>query len=185
MKFTFGKLETLFAVMAAVFGILIIYLTPPECSPDEATHFIHSYSVASGKFFPEVENGVMGRWLPKHINDFLIDNDSAKLDRQYEQKYSYKDMMENREYIEKSKEKVFVGVNTATGVSLISYLISSSGILLSRILGGQFASAYNLLIMGKLANLIFYGIVIYFALKITPYCKNIMFMIALMPMSIF
>lgn len=185
MKFTFGKLETLFAVMAAVFGILIIYLTPPECSPDEATHFIHSYSVASGKFFPEVENGVMGRWLPKHINDFLIDNDSAKLDRQYEQKYSYKDMMENREYIEKSKEKVFVGVNTATGVSLISYIISGSGILLLKILGGQFASAYNLLIIGKLANLIFYGIVIYFALKITPYCKNIMFMIALMPMSIF
>jgi uncharacterized membrane protein len=39
--------------------------------------------------------------------------------------------------------------------------------------------------MGKFANLLFYCIVIYFALKITPYYKNVMFMIALMPMSIF
>lgn len=185
MRFTFGKLETLFAFLATIFGILIIYLTPPMCSPDEGTHFIHSYCVSSGQFFPEVENGVMGRWLPEHINNFIIDNNSARLDRQYDQKYSYKNMIENRKYIKQSEEKVFVGINTATGVSLISYLISSSGILLLKIFGGELASAYNLLIIGKLVNLLFYIIVIYFALKITPYCQNIMFMIALMPMSIF
>lgn len=182
MKFTFGKLESLFACMVIIFGVLIIYLTPPMCSPDENTHFVNSYCFASAKFFPDVDNGQVGRWLPEHIYKFVTDN-NGRLDGQYELKYSYKDMFENRKYSEESKQRKFLSI--VPGGSLVSYIISGTGIFILKILGGEYASAYNLLIMGKMANLLFYGTVIYFALKISPYYKNIMFMIALMPMSIF
>ena len=189
MKFVTGKLETLFAFMAIIFGALIIYLTPPMCSPDEGTHFIHSCAVSSGQFFPQIKDNAVGRYLPKYIQEFIANN-AGRLDGQYDLKYSYKEMLENRKDIDQSSENVFVSVNTSgTGISLIAYFIPGIGMsvlkVFCRIFHFPYATAYNILIMGRLANLLFYSVVIYLALKIIPCCKNIMFMIALMPMSIF
>lgn len=188
MKITFGKLESLFAFMIIIFGILIIYLTPPMCSPDENIHFIDAYAVSNGEWFPSVEDGRLGRWLPNCVYNFVVDN-TKKVDREDGNKYTWKEMDSNNSCVtDKGAEKLFY-VSASTAISPISYFVASTGMLLFKgfcaVFASGYASPYNLLIIGKLSNLLFYGIVIWYALKMTPYYKNIMFMIALMPMSIF
>ena len=66
----------------------------------------------------------------------------------------------------------------------MSYLIPSIAIILVRILNGSL-NAFNAYLVAKFANLIFYAIIVRWALIKTKMLRNTMFFLALMPMSIF
>lgn len=187
MKITVGKLESLFAFIVIIFGLLIIYLTPPMCSPDENAHFINSYSITTGNLFPVVENGHLGKYLPDAVYNFVVDN-NGKLNGRFDEEYTYEEQYLSSWLVQKESEQLFYA-SGSVAISPIAYLVSSAGMFLYKAFCKIFAPGYilpyNMLVCGKLANLLFYSIVIYYALKITPYCKNVIFMIVLMPMSIF
>lgn len=68
--------------------------------------------------------------------------------------------------------------STPTNYKAILYIFPAIGITIARVLGGSIIDIY---IMGRIFNLILYAILIYIAIKIIPYKKNILFVLAMMP----
>ena len=67
------------------------------------------------------------------------------------------------------------------GYNFLMYIVPAIGISIAKILGGSIIDLY---IMGRIFNLILYGILISIAVKLLPYKKNIFMVIFLMPMSL-
>lgn len=179
------KLEFLFLVFAVVFGVLTTILIPPMINPDENTHFYNAYTDSRGQLFVQVEDGRAGKYMPQGIIDFV--NDTG--DNYTEQNYSYWDFYFDGALpaSEESKQEVFKDYFAST-INPISYLVPSTGMALGSFLLSLLNSDYvlpaNLLLFGKIFNLAFYIVIVFFALKITPCFKRTMFMLALMPMCI-
>lgn len=54
-----------YMVLALIFGMLFVFLTPPLQSPDEDSHLKKAYVMAEGQFVPDVLDGHEGFYLPK------------------------------------------------------------------------------------------------------------------------
>ena len=50
MERIFNKPEVIFSIFSLVFGIMLIFITPPNQAPDETFHFERAYSVCVGPF---------------------------------------------------------------------------------------------------------------------------------------
>lgn len=71
--------------------------------------------------------------------------------------------------------------STPAEYSPLLYITPALGIWLAKLLGGNIIDLY---ILGRIFNLILYGILIAVAVKLIPYKKNIFMVIALMPISL-
>lgn len=180
------KPERLFVVLAVVFGILIIILSPPMSTPDDNTHFYNSYTISRGDIFPQTENGIPGKYMPQGVIDFV--NNTAFLNA--DSNYTYTDFYYDgaMSVSEEEKQEVFKNY-FASKANPIGYTVPAIGMFAGNVLlsayNSEFVLPYNLMFFGKLFNLLFYIIVMFFALRITPCYKRTMFLLALMPMSLY
>ncbi len=71
--------------------------------------------------------------------------------------------------------------STPAEYNQLLYVIPAIGVWIAKLLGGSIIDVY---ILGRIFNLIFYGVLIAIAIKLIPYKKNIFMVIALMPMSL-
>lgn len=189
------KLENFFIFFMFTFGIIIVFLIPPMASPDENTHFYNSYALAEFDFFPtfgiknqeDTVNLELGRIQPKELVDFVEYYNSKFAGKLYE-KYTFESMYLDGWGTGISKEKVF-HTYWNVDVNVFAYLFSSIGILIFKVISYIFnfgnISPYNLLIAGRISNLFFYTIIIFHSIKMTPYYKKTMFLLAIMPMNLF
>ncbi len=179
------KLEYLFLIFAIVFGVFTTFLVPPMISPDENTHFYNSYTDSRGQFFREVVDGRSGKYMPQGIIDFVEDGGGNYKNENYSYwKFYFSGALPTSE---QSREEVFKEYFSSSS-NPICYAVPAIGMavgnLLLPLLDSDYVLPYNLLLFGKLFNLAFYVIVVFFALKMTPCFKRTMFMLSLMPMSI-
>ena len=180
------KDEQLFAVIAFMAGILLIFLIPPMCSPDENSHYINAYSLARGIFFPTVSSdGYMGRMLPQSLIDF-VETYNHKFAGHLDVQYTFAEAHQNLTASESFGNLAFYDYWNAD-LNLLAYLPSGFAIFLylqiSKLLPSLILSNGNLLLVGRFGNLIFFITAMYFAIKRTPYKKSTLLM-ALLPMSI-
>lgn len=181
------SLEKIFAIIATMVGILLVFLIPPMASPDENDHLFNAYAFSDLNFFSETEGDKVGRVLPNSLIEF-VEYYNIKFPQKLEEKYSYREAYESwaleSDYTQFSFKEYW-----NADVSLAAYIPSGIGMFIYRLLANIFPmiclSNYNLLMVGRLCNLCFYICMIYYALKWTPIMKNTMFLIALLPMSIF
>lgn len=187
MLFKEWSSEKIFLLLAIIVGGILIFLTPPMCTPDENTHFLNAYSISHGDVFPEVVDGQVGRYIKKSIVDF-VNNNNTKYAGKLTEKYNFSDFYFNSWLQDYSKETVFYSNGSLMGINPIGYMISAFGIFFGRMLlkvfGGGYDTAFNLLVFGRMFNLIFYIIVGYWAIKITPCMKKTMMILLLLPMSL-
>lgn len=190
------QMECIFAFLMLTIGILLVFLIPPMASPDENTHFYNAYAFSRFDFFPEFEiqnqNGQyktseLGRRQPKALVDY-VEYYNSEFAGKLNQKYNFEKMyLEGFGRVDR-KELVFHSYWNAN-VNLCGYFFSGMGMLIWRMISKIFSLAaetpYNLLIAGRISNLLFYVSTIYYAIKITPFLKRTMFLIAVMPMSVF
>lgn len=47
------KIENLFLIVSILIGMLLIFIVPQFQSPDEDSHFLKSYLISEGKFYPK------------------------------------------------------------------------------------------------------------------------------------
>lgn len=180
-------LEKWFLIIALMVGSLLIFLTPPMASPDENDHFFNAIAFSEGNWLPEIQDDMRGRALPTCIVDF-VNSYNERFAGNVDAKYSY-----NEAYLNWELESDFEPHNFQeywnSNVSLLAYLPSGTGMFIYRILGKVFptitVSPYNLLMIGRFCNLFFYISLIYLAIKWSPIMKNTMFLVSLLPMSIF
>jgi uncharacterized membrane protein len=172
--------ERFFLIIAFVYGLLFLIITPPFQSPDEVAHFYRAYQISEGKLASIQQDDRLGGYIPTSIItcvdaalpifanidtkadvDVIIDGLTAPLNP------------------EKSK---FRDYPNAAVYSPISYLPQSIAIASARILH---LPPLLVFYSGRLISLLFWLFCIYLAIKIIPIYKWLFVLLALLPMSIF
>ena len=131
---------------------------------DEKRHFLSSYSIAIGEF------NLKSAAVDKTILDMPRMMKTEQFIKYFEQKPSGEVITD---FLNKKTE------DTPNTYMVPSYLVSSVGIFISRLLGGSVADIY---ITGRIFNLLAYVVLIRLVLKLLPYKKYIFYTMFFMPM---
>ncbi|CAH0438852.1 DUF2142 domain-containing protein [Clostridium neonatale] len=180
-----NKLHYWFLNIALILGLILIIFGPPMTIPDEQAHFLNAYSIADGQIILKNENGNIGKYFPENIVKFANDNFDKYVGLDSE-KYKFKEYYYNSYLPNSVEQKEIFYSYFNQDITPIAYIFSSLGIFVGKLLlPSSYELPFNLLIFARTFNFVFYIISIFYAIKITPYYKNTMFMLALMPMSIY
>lgn len=181
--------ESIFLKYMMVFGVILLFAIPPFQVPDETVHYYNAVGFAQGDFFPEYKEGTyIGREFPQAIIDYAeywdqLDHAKSGEDRADVIRlldYAWGDNVD-------FSHKVFKGY-WASNTSMVGYVFSGFGMivcrLIFRVLGFRI-SPYNLMLCGRLSNLMFYIAAVYYAIRISPIYKKTMIVLAMMPMCLY
>lgn len=185
------KMKKIYFYVIGIMGMLILFLTPPISVPDENAHFLNAYSYSRGDFVASKDESgtVVGKYYPQYILDFLNRYMTA-YNGDLKKKNNFRNYsLENwYEVSGNDKEEVFYANDLLT-ITPFAYVASSSSMFIyrifARIISGRYINGDNLLLAGRLGNLLFYLIVSYLAICITPILKKTMMLLLTMPMTIF
>lgn len=154
-------------VTLSTFGIIFSITTNFNHAIDEKKHFMEAFNIAflNLNYVDEPITDKKIEELPQLSKYTLIDNFM---------KQPYKPEITH----EVDKQDV---PSTPAEYPTVFYIPSAIGIAVGTALGGSIIDIY---ILGRLCNLILYGVLICIALKIMPFKKNIFSIVFLMPMTI-
>ena len=176
------KPEVIFALVATTVGLILIFLVPPMQAPDEQTHFFQSYAVSNFDFVPDEfnENGKVhyGSKLPVSVYDSAINfreevagKPSVKFNTQLFEKYIDEPLRpELTKYVDGTTYAPFVYIPQALGIS-VGKLFETSPLIM--------------IWVGRFLNLLVWILIIFLAVKIIPFGKWIMVVLALNPVVVF
>lgn len=190
MKHIFLKLEHMFMVISLVFGFIFVFLTPPMSTPDERAHFLNSIRYSNFDFYPDYKNGVYGFYIENDKVEFsdyyTIQNQSAN---KLEWNVSFSEYYFNSWLPKQSNLNIFYD-NRLILLNSTGYLISGFGMILFNfiskiVFGANYTNPFNLLLVGRLSNLLFYIFLIYSSIKNTDKYKLTLFTLGLLPMSMY
>lgn len=168
-----SKIEYVYLVLSLVFGLIFILCFPPYTAPDEEKHISTVYAYANsflGEYpiFSETDSVIL-RQTDGDIGVGGNAINSAKFEKLYEAlKYPSKESERNLEG--------FTNLN----VSFIYYIPQVIGVMLGIFLK---LSGFWTIYLGKLFALLFFTGCIFFSIKIIPWGKMAIMVIALLPMS--
>lgn len=173
------SVENFFLIIAVLFGLIYVFVLPPFQSVDEASHFYRAYEIISNRIVANKIDSQLGDFLPaslEHLANkytYLIKNTDKHL---------------NVKYIMDSS-KIKLNKNQTTFIRFQNTALYSPAGYLSQMPGMYIANAFNanplwIFYAGRLSNLLFFVLIIYFAIKIIPFYKMPMMLLALMPMTL-
>ncbi len=176
------RLANLFLALALVFGLLLIFLEPPFVCPDENAHYLNICHLSHGHLFAAVEGEQFGVYLTPEEFDLLSVHAGDYHLREKNLTYNLETALEfaNRPV---SEELMFAETKYAT-INPLPYLVPAAFVGLLRLLGFGL-NGYATIVLGKVANLLLYALLIRHAIKKTGALRHTMFLLALMPMAIF
>ncbi len=172
-----GKNPALFmAMLLFALGVVWTFATPPNQVPDEHTHFLRSCQMAQGQWgfdekhvFPDDINSFVKHFPQAHNNGYPAKEGNTVYNR----------FMEYYAAVNSGEKAPNVGIII---FQVIPYIPGRIGIFIARLLGmGALGAFYG----HRLANLIFFCICAYFALKMSGRFKIIMFTLMALPLMCF
>lgn len=202
------SLERIYPFAGLLFGILSLFILPPLSAPDEISHYVSAYQLSShltgaqatdryGRVLlrPEdvwvedldashvYEMGEDGTWKA----DVSVSGENRVLAQPLEEA-SYRQIHEifengvseklsHAELGETEADSLFPPVTTTP----LAYLPQAIGIAAARLLG---LGTLPLLYLGRMCNLIFFVVMTTLAMRRLPFGKEILFGVALLPMTI-
>lgn len=176
-----ARWEYFYILLAALFGLYFVFRLPPLQVMDEAKHFQKAYAFSRGNFFctEGEKKGQYGMYLPKEIAEaektFRVENLIYRADTRIPESTLN---LGDTTRIGNSSEFVNQPFCTRTFWTILP---QSIGIFVAHIFYSQIGA---LLYAGRLANLLFALIVMFFAIRITPYGKGIFAFTGLLPMFV-
>jgi uncharacterized membrane protein len=171
--------EKLFVIIASIFGLLFLVLTPPFQAPDEHRHFFRAYQISEGTLIPTKINNRVGGFLPRKVHDCVIPY--AKIRGNAELKMS-SDTIWNSLYSSGSDEIIFIDFPASAVYSSVSYIPQAIGIAIAKPFG---ATPVLSLYIARLFTLICWIFAVFLAIRTTPIFKWLFVALALLPMSVF
>lgn len=150
-------------VALCTFGIVFSISTQFNHNLDEKRHFMTAFNIAN--FNLNYEKSPI---TDNKVNEIQHETNITDIDN-YLNKYIPE--------ITSEVDMDDIG-STPTNYSAIAYIFSAMGILLAKVFGGSIVDFY---IVGRIFNLILYGLLIIPTLKLLPYKKNIFAVIFCMP----
>jgi Predicted membrane protein len=174
--FVLQNLHIAFLVLSVTIGVNMSIMTPTYYAYDELQHFIRAYELANfdfGIFSEEKEIS----WI-ENIEDFFSFSGTKSVTHN-----TYPEFVDyfNNYAIDQYTHKAYYN-STAITYPFIPYTFSALGILIARLLGVSFICSFY---MGRIFSLLGYVLVCYIAIKYAKVGKRIMFLIALLPVSLY
>jgi len=171
--------EIIFVCLAASVGLFMVFATPPFQAPDEWDHLFRAFQLSEGRLIAEQRENLVGGWIPESIFNFgksfaHIPRTERKIDKGFVSQF--------REQPLDADQRVFAAFSNTAPYSPIQYIPQIAAIWLSRILN---LSVLNLLYSARGLNLLFYILLSWLAIRLTPMLKWTMVLVCLMPMNIF
>ncbi len=163
--------ERIVAVVCAALGVAMLVGMPYwKFSWDDETHFANAYRLSY------TLTGQDTKWN-QATDDFI--NIKLPFTHSYQERLNLKEYLDEAGQISTDTEESgglrFVLAN-------IRNLPTAMGILLGRAAGMVFTDWF---VLARLANLLFYTVILYFAVKIVPVGKSLMAFLALLPTPVF
>ena len=165
------------AILIFAAGLCFCFANPPLQAPDEAAHFIRAYAIASGNLdFNENED------YPTDV-DILVDS--------FPGNYNFEMPLTDTSSIADAFDKYNEDVNskdtkapnaTTMILQMAPYLAQSAGIAVGRLVG---ADALSCMYLGRIANLLFYSVMCFFALRVATKFKAVLVGVMLSPIALY
>ncbi len=151
-------------VTACTFGIVFTFTTNYNHAIDEKKHFMSALNVSFLNF--------------NYVDNPITDTEIEKLP-QVTSYVSIDDFLKN-DYVPSITDNVNKEDTPSTPATynVLVYIFPGLGIAIARTLNGSIIDMY---ILGRIMNLIIYTILVYIAMRLLPFKKNIFFIIAFMP----
>lgn len=159
-----------------VLGMVFVFATPPNQAPDENIHFLRSHTMAQGQWgfdenhiFPDDVNLLM-QHFPVAYNNGYKAREGATVYHRFVK------------YFADVKNGGTAGNMGIYIFQVIPYIPGSAGIFIARLMGLGALGAYY---ANRAANLVFFCLCCYYALKFSGKFKVIMFTLMSLPLMIF
>lgn len=188
------KLIKTFIILCLTFGLLFIMIEAPFAVPDEDVHYANICRILHGRLIPDVENGQLGSYLTGDEHAFV---------KYYCQKSDVTGIPNIRAFYHSGlSEDIHHGLynlyddpnhscdaqiffeHSASGINSLSYVFPVAVLSIVKLFVGT-VNPYNILMTSRIVTLLFYIIVTAIALAKTRAFRKTMFLLALMPMTIF
>ncbi len=184
-----SKPEKYGCMAVIVLGIIYMAVFAPFSAPDEILHFMSSYKISDYMMFTEAEDAdghVMIRKGDDILQNIFGGGDGEtlyylgwELDQE-----TYEVISENLTpvFLDAAEKEMEASAVKAVGTTTpLAYIPQALGITLARILG---FNGIILSYMGRLFNLMFFAGVMYLAIKIIPFGKEIICGVMMLPMTL-
>ena len=174
--------EKFFLIVGGIFGLLLIGITPPLQTPDEATHFLRAYQVSQLGFVGTNDDGVIGGYLPVSFEktQALVDTEPV-IEFNPGAKYNLHKTIAALKIDLDENTTEFETVGGAVTYSPVGYIPQAIGIAIGVLLN---LPPILLMYIARVANLIVWLLLIYGAIKLLPYKKWALVGVALLPMLV-
>src|SRR4030095_15998343 len=175
----YGRLrpEYVFLVLAALFGLVSLFLTPPIQVPDEDIHLFRAYYLSEGKLQLRNWEGKRGMVRPEALVEMT--SGFRRLFRHPERKTSKEEILAQFRQPLQPENTVFVQKDTFPP---LPYLPQAAAIFWGRLFE---ASPITLLYLGRLSNFMVWAGLVFISLRRMPTFKWVFCLLALTPMSLF
>jgi uncharacterized membrane protein len=169
------RLDYLYLALALAWGLVLVFLMPPFQNTDEVAHYYRAWGVSAGQILARRDATVT---VPKNVAELPVVFDYAAV-AQAQRHYSAGPI--SRSLGERlSATKVDV-VSSAAGYSALGYVPQAFGIDLVRWTG---RSPLGALYAGRLFNLLASVAITFLAIRLLPFGKPLLLLVALFPMTV-
>ena len=173
--------QNIFAVIAGIFGLLFLLSTPPMQSPDESEHLYRAYQVSQFNVVADPIDGGYGGVLPTSLIEASRELKASVADQPFK---TYPLPLSSKVWhtpLEPSNQSRIRFDNTAI-YSPVPYLPQAFGVGLGRMVH---ANPLAIIYLGRIANLVAWIAIMYWAIRLTPIGKWVFVVIALNPTMLF
>jgi uncharacterized membrane protein len=174
IKSLFAKKENIYLTLSLIFGLIMAVFNPPFAGvPDEPAHFYKSWSVAEGNLRCANEDSIpkSAQELPDKIKPVSYEGAGKKF-----VVANFKNLLFSQE----GNDKTIIG-GVICSTTPIGYLPQALGLRLGSAFG---FSALGDFYLARIFNLLVAVFLTYLAIKIIPFGKIVLLLIALLPMTI-
>ena len=166
------KVENIFLITIPVICLFYIICMPTFKNHDEIYHWYRAYEVSTGKLMEEVDGDTLGTILPQSISDVTTDD---------WQSITYAKVRDNLNAELDKENTALLYSETSAVYSFVQYIPQAIGIFITRIFTDKvLLLAYG----GRIINMVFSIILIYFAIKKIPFGKKILLLLSFIPIAI-
>ncbi len=167
------KISTIYLIAGIFFGILYITIIPLFAAPDEWSHANSAYEVSN--HILGIQNSSDGTIVMRK-DDAESEFISSGVNRDYYNNYFIK--LKNPFII---NDELVVTENKPVSTYSYFYFISGLGVTFGRFLH---LNSMIIFLMGRLCNLGIFILAVYYAIKKIPFGKSVIFLWALLPMTL-
>jgi uncharacterized membrane protein len=173
----FKSIQSTVVLLAFIFGLTLIILIPPFQSPDEDMHYLSAAAISGGHFFCNNGNLLVNTRYLNLVNQM----DVKRIAFNPSQKFNPKILFN---YNEVNPGGINKNVNVASIFcyqNQMGHIIPATAIKFADILGLNTLAGFY---MARLFSLLAALLIIFYAIKVIPFGKNVIAVTVLLPMTI-